>query len=337
MDNQPNAKLLDNALEALRPLGLRWTMLAREPQLGLERADALVRLHFGGLDTDYVVDIKRNLRPYTVGLALQKLAGFRGKKLLVTDHMTPAMADELRARGAEFIDAAGNAYLNEPPMLVWVKGQRPPDRPTAADQKGRAFQTTGLRVLFTLLCNPKAVNLPYREIAAMAGVAHGTVGWVMPELPRLGFMVEINNTRRLVDTTRLLKEWVEAYIRKLRPKLLLARYKADDLEWTTTVAAENYGLLLGGEPAAYRYTAGLRPGTATFYGEVINPKLMIDFRLRPDPAGNVAVLKRFWNFEADRPGLVPEILVYADLLATGDARCLEVAEEMYGAIADRLS
>ena len=48
------------------------------------------------------------------------------------------------------------------------------------------------------------------------------------------------------------------------------------------------------------------------------------------------VLKRFWKFEPEVPGMVPAILVYADLLATGDARCLEAAEEMYGAIADRL-
>ena len=30
----------------------------------------------------------------------------------------------------------------------------------------------------------------------------------------------------------LLKQWVEAYIRTLRPKLLLGRYRAETLDWT---------------------------------------------------------------------------------------------------------
>jgi hypothetical protein len=80
----------------------------------------------------------------------------------------------------------------------------------------------------------------------------------------------------------------------------------------------------------------LRPGKATFYGDKVNPKLLIDKRLRPDPNGNVEILKRFWKFEETTPGMVPPILVYADLLATGDARCLEAAEMMYDALADRL-
>lgn len=330
-----NQLLLTAALEAVAPLGLRLTVLERETKHGPKRADARVRLTFGGLDTDYVVEVRRNLRPQTLGLALQQLAGFKGNRLLIADHITPPMAEELRARGAEFIDAAGNAYLNQPPMLVWVKGQRPQDLELTKEQQGRAFQTTGLQVLFTLLCRPEAANLPYRQIATMAGVAHGTVGWVMAELPRLGFLVEINKKRRLVDAPQLLQKWVEAYVRKLRPKLVLARYQADGLEWTTTVAAEDYRLLLGGEPAAWRYTKNLRPGTATFYAPVLNPKLLVDFRLRPDARGNVEILKRFWNFEMDEPGIVADILVYADLIAIGEARCLEVAEEMLGAITNR--
>lgn len=333
MDRRDATDLLDQALAALEGMGVTGAVRWRE-RVGA-RPDAEVRLAFGGVDIDYAAEVKRHLRPATLGATMHQLARHRGKALLVTDHATPPIADALRAQGIEFIDTAGNAFLNQPPLLVWIKGQRPAE-PAVRVPTGRAFQTTGLQVLFTLLCKPEAVNLPYRDIAAMAGVAHGTVGWVMPELPRLGFVIEINKQRRLVEGERLLAQWVDAYLQKLRPKLLLGRYEAKDLAWTTNVDATRYDLLLGGEPAAQRKTGNLRPGTATFYGAKVPPQLLIDQRLRPDQAGTVEILKRFWTFEGERPGLVPDVLVYADLLATGDARCLEVAREMYGGIVDRL-
>jgi hypothetical protein len=140
------------------------------------------------------------------------------------------------------------------------------------EPRGRAFQPTGLRVLFVLLCMPELVNRSYREIAALAGVAHGTVGWVMPELPRLGFVTEIKGKRRLINPQALLQQWVEAYARTLRPRLILGRYRSETLDWTQTLDATKYGLVLGGEPAAQILTGHLRPGTASFYGTRPEPR-----------------------------------------------------------------
>jgi hypothetical protein len=216
-----------------------------------------------------------------------------------------------------------------------VKGQRPPDTPKAGDTLGRAFQPTGLQVLFALLCKPEIVDRPYRDIAKLADVAHGTVGWVMPELPKLGYVGTLKGRRRLLNGPRLLQQWVEAYARTLRPKLVLERWQADNLDWTGKVDPTRYGLLLGGEPAARRLTRHLRPGTATFYGTKANRQLLIDQRLRPDPAGNVEILRQFWTFDGETAGQVPDLLVYADLLAIGDARCLETAKEMHDGIVAR--
>jgi hypothetical protein len=82
-------------------------------------------------------------------------------------------------------------------------------------------------------------------------------------------------------------------------------------------------------------TGHLRPGTATFYGARANRKLMIDQRLRPDANGNVEIMRRFWDFDGKTAGQVPDLLVYADLLAIGDERCLETAREMYDDIVAR--
>jgi hypothetical protein len=192
-------------------------------------------------------------------------------------------------------------------------------------------------VVFSLLCQPEWVDRAYRDIAHYAGVAHGTVGWVMPELARLGYVVTVSGKRRLLNPESLLRQWVEAYALTLRPRLLLGRYRADDLGWTANLDALKYNMVLGGEPGAQALTGQLRPGTATLYGEKVEPRLLLDQRLRTDPRGNVEIMKRFWAFETEPPGLAPLILIYADLLAIGDARCLEAGKQIYGRIVDRFN
>src|SRR5437870_6455140 len=179
--------LLDAALDAARAHGVKVRVVEREPKLGRTQADALLRIEHGGQEILYAAEVRPTLHPATLGAALHQLERLGHQALLITDYVTPALADELKAHRVAFLDAAGNAYLDKPPLLVWVKGMKPAAKPVPA-HTGRAFQPTGLQVLFAVLCNPEVVNKPYRELAAMAGVAHGTVGWVMPDLQQLGYL-----------------------------------------------------------------------------------------------------------------------------------------------------
>ena len=45
---------------------------------------------------------------------------------------------------------------------------------------------------------------------------------------------------------------------------------------------------------------------------------------------------QFWTFPGEEPHLTPTLLVYADLLASGDARCLETAQLLRGPLLARL-
>jgi hypothetical protein len=331
---QKDLALLEAAFEAVHPLGLRFRVLGHEPLGRDPRADTLVGLRFGGLDIRYVVEIKRGIRPAALGAVIHQLRRHRPPALLVADYVTPPLADKLQTEGIEFIDTAGNAFLNHPPLLVFVEGRRRTGEPPASE-RGRAFQATGLQVLFALLARPELVDRPYRMIATRAGVAHGTVGWVMAELVAQGYVATIQGHRRLIDGDRLLDRWVEAYARTLRPKLLLGRFRGD-LARLDANALRKKDLLVGGEPAAARLTRHLRPGTATFYAEEIQTDVIVGLTLRADDRGNVDFRRRFWAFRGEVPGLVPTLLVYADLLAIGEARCLETAELLRDQIRDRL-
>jgi len=326
--------LLDTVLARLRTLGVQGEIVEREPNMGRghARPDALVRLKRGNDDVLVTVEVKRGLRPGTMGATLFQLQRMGETAMVMADYVTPQLAEQLKANKIAFADAAGNAYIEQPNWLIWVKGEKPTEGAYAAEQKGRAFQASGLRVLFALLCQPTLINENYRAIAKAAGVAHGTVGWVMAELPGLGFVAEIAGKRRLLQPERLLQQWVEAYARKLRPKLLLGRYQADGKEWQATIDPLKYEAVWGGETAAAKMTNMLRPEITTLYVRKRDPALMHAARLKPNPTGNVELVTRFWEFENDKPELTPVILVYADLLATGDARCIEVARELHGGI-----
>ena len=334
MDKLNRQNLLEAVIIAAQQLGLGIEVVQLAPQLGAARADALIRVRYGDQEVLYAAEVKHGIRPATLGAVTQQLAHLGQPALLVTDHVTPPLADALRERGIAFLDEAGNAYLNHPPLLIWVKGQRPKQK-NGANPTTRTFNPGGLQVIFPLLCHPEWADRPYREIAKMAGVAHGTVGWVLAELPKLGFIAEVGGKRRLLQPERLLQQWVEAYARTLRPRLLIGRFHADQFEWYKTLDPGKYGYLLGGEPAAARLTEHLRPGTITLYGPKIEPRFLLDQRLRPDPQGKVEILTRFWKFDNDDPLVTPLPLVYADLLAIGDARCLETAKLLYADIIAR--
>jgi hypothetical protein len=330
-----DAKLLDAALRTLHDFGVAAHIEGREVQLGRTHADALIRIGYGGQETTYAAEVKRGLRPAALAAVIHQIERLGEQGLLIADHVTPPMADELRARKVPFIDAAGNAYLERPPLLIWVKGQRPQTFVGAEKRGGRAFQASGLQVLFALICHPEWIDAPYREIAQRANVAHGTVGWVMAELPKLGFVAKIRGRRHLLQRERLLQQWAEFYPRTLRPRLLLGRYRAETLDWWKTIDPTQYGAVLGGEPAGGRMTQYLRPGAATFYADKVEPRLLVDLRLRNDANGNVEVLRRFWTFANEDAALAPAPLVYADLMATGDARCIETAKMVYKRIFGR--
>lgn len=331
-------ELLQTALESARQLGVDIQIERDVAQAhGTHHIDALARITWNKRDVVYAVEIRPTLHPAALGAALQRLERPARKVLLVTDYVGPALADELKRRHIAFLDTAGNAYLADGPLLIWVKGQKRPAR-TSLPAPGRAFQPTGLQVVFTLLCKPEAINLPYRELARLAGVAHGTVGWVMPDLQAQGFVDDLDGkrgTRRLFQAERLVNQWADAYARVLRPRLLLGRYHvpgiADWKEWPL----REHDVQWGGEAAGAVLTDYLHPGELTLYAAKMPALLAARMKfLKEAEPGHKAVVEvrhRFWNFagEPAHPDLVPPLLVYADLLATGDARCIETAQLIY--------
>ena len=332
--------LLDQALAAIeREAGLRVTLEERDPTIADQRYDAVVRID----GTRLLVEVKKWAQHANVGALIDQIKKMPERGILVGDFVNPRMAEKLRAHGIQFLDTTGNAFIDTPPAYVYIRGNRPEEAPTTKWKRenayGRAFAPTGLKVVYAFLCQPELVNAPYREIAQIADAAVGTVGWVLNDLKAERYIADLGrgHRRRLVDYRRLLDRWTEAYPGKLRPKQLIGIFQTEDPDWWKHVRIADFDAYWGGETAAAKLTHFLQPETATIYVGANNlTRLLAANRLHKalDPQERtrniVYVLEVFWNTpEANATDLVDPVLIYADLIATADARNREVAQTIF--------
>ncbi len=293
--------------------------------------DAIVAFVFEHRAYRYAVEIKAVDRIDRLDLVRFKYKSGLEGKLLATPYITAELAEHCRARGIQFIDTAGNAYLKAEGMHIYITGhKRNLNKMPAA--KDRATTATGMRVVFALLCKPELLNAPYRDIAAAAGVALGTVGWVFFALQNRGhLLIDKRKKRQFVDIRRVIEEWAQNYPVRLKPKLAAQRFHAPAPDWWKNAQLEKHAALFGGEVAGDILTKHRAPGEVLIYTDGDPARIIIDNHLKAAPDGEVEILEKFWRFE---PGtkenrIVPPLLVYADLMATQDTRNHEVAKLIY--------
>lgn len=362
------AGILEYALEVLKnTTGIDYVIDTNYAHARNQLPDALIRLRKNGTEYPYAAEIKTRITNPILGAVIDRVRRLRQKGIIITDYVNPNIANKLKDMDIPFIDTAGNAYIREPGIYIFIKGNKPrtiihnehPDQiihpgmikiaprffPPAisVEPRNQAFQPAGLKVVFAFLCDPKIVNATFREIAKKAGVALGTVGWVMRNLKELRLLVETKKhkgrrLRKLVDKKALLNKWVEAYNERLRPTLKIGLYTTAQIYWWNNTDIKNYGGCWGGEVAAAMITEYLKPEVGTIYVKEMPVQLLRDFKMRQDPRGNVEILRQFWDekFNHDAKGtlntyteIAPPIIIYADLLATGNARNLEAAKILY--------
>lgn len=344
MDRETDTEkeILNHAIQVVkREAGLRLQIDQWRVNTNGQIVDATLKIEPTG--QKLMAEIKKWAQHANLGALIAQVAQLPGQGVLVADYINPRMADKLRQKQVQFIDTAGNAYINQKPIYIYVTGNRKQERifkPTKDGAK-RAFDPKGLMVTFVFLRNPDLINATYREIADRANVAVGTVGWVINALKAGGFIRNkgAKKERHLVHCKKLLDRWVEAWPEKLKPKYFQAEYIANTTNWWENIDICKYGAHWGGEVAAAKYTGYLKPKVATLYiPDNEHTELLRDARLRKgnDEDGNKVLLYRpFWPRKFARlhdkypKELVDPVLVYADLIATGDPRNQEVARMIY--------
>jgi hypothetical protein len=254
-----------------------------------------------------------------------------GSAVLITRSLSSAMAEQCRELNIQFVDHAGNCFLRQPGLFVFVSGLK--DTTKGKQATARGLTPAALRVVFAVLTRPSILNNNVRRIAEVASVSRGAAGAALIMLEEIGFFTSARSGRRvLAMPERWLDTWTEGYLGRMRPKLEKHRMSAPSpipalLE---RVSPQMREVALGGEAAAAYRNMGLKPGALTLYVDLEDPNVMRhlaqELKLRRDPDGQIELVNMFWNTkELQCFPTVPDALIYADLVGTGDERAMEIA------------
>lgn len=333
-----NQGIIDSALRELEAATGLTAEIDKRPIAGGDAYDVRVRIGRDNHRQGFLAVARTRLPNEIVGAVIAQLRDLKLKEtVLITPYITLQQADRLRLAGIQFIDKAGNAFIDRPPTYIFVAGRRPKiDR--VPEQKSRALTATGIKVLFALLSRPQLAGQTYRSIAVAADVSLGAVNQIVDDLKRTGYLIEKKAGGRVLHNREdLVRRWAEAYAERLRPKLLFGRYTAETSNWWNGLRLEKKHACWGGEAAAGKLTGYLKPQMMTIYAPGKLPDLQVKFGFRQDRDGEIEILKKFWVIEgiSEHPDLAPPLLIYADLITSGDERNIETARMIYEQYLDR--
>lgn len=273
--------------------------------------------------------VKRKLTDASVGETAISANLSEETLALASGYISPSQAERLRRLNIMFLDTAGNAYFNKPGLYVYIAGNKP--ETPSMKKPVSIFNATGLKLLFHLLTKPDLEKEDYRTIEEETNVPRTSVGRIMNDLERGGFLIRRTAKERfLVRKPELFKRWAESYGEKLRIKLKPKRYYSTKQtgRWWEEIKIKEYQSVWGGETGGAKLTGHLKPQNVTIYADSTLPKLQAKYGLIKDEKGEIEILRKFWQF-GETEDSAPPLVVYADLLATADERNLETAEMIY--------
>ena len=276
----------------------------------------------------YFAEVKTSFSNAKLGDVLIQAKRFDAPFLFVTEYVTQPQAEKMRELKMNFLDAAGNAFINAPGFFVFITGKKG----SRSKQKSiNIFRPAGMKMIFAFLQKDGFENADYRTIAAETGLTHTTVGRVFADLEKAGFLIRRAGDKRfLTNKVELLKRWTISYGEQFRAALKPVRYSSTKHtgRWWEKINIKEYKAFWGGETGGAILTKHLKPQNATIYADSNLPKLQAKYGLIKDEKGEMEILRRFWNF-GEFGDAAPPLVVYADLLATADERNLETAQIIY--------
>ena len=128
MYHEDENTVLDQALRAVNgQTGVRLFIIDREEEYNDERQklriDAVIGIK-GYEPLQFAAEVKKWAQHANFGAIVHQVKKLPMKGLLVADYINPEMAERLKQEDIQFIDTAGNAYINAEPLFIYIKGNR---------------------------------------------------------------------------------------------------------------------------------------------------------------------------------------------------------------------
>lgn len=323
---------LNLALNALREkLALpKEIVILKEDNMHKEY-DAIVQI----MDVDFLCEVKNTVTTATIGNIANRLRALatieKQPVLLIAKYITPTVIEDLATNGINTLDCVGNCHIRyvKGGKIIFHLTNKGEKNTLAAEKPYPAFQEAGLKVIFYLLQDSLNVNKPYREIQNATGVSLGAIKNVLDVLVKRNFILFANGKRILKNKNVLFNLWVENYNQVLKPRLLLGRmsFRTDEQRIKWWAMELPTGMYWGGESGANMVETYLEPAVFDIYTDVPVVYLLKTGFVKQDENGEIGIYQKFWKWETENH-LAPLILIYADLMGSGNSRCLEMAERL---------
>ena len=260
--------------------------------------------------------------------------------ILISGHVNPSIAADLREKGLNFIDVQGNAHIHIKNFLfIDREGRKPVSVPQ--EKYPSIFNPKGMQLLYILLIDKTKLDATVRTLASLAGVSKDRASSGMRELRRTGRIIETAKNHFLFsDKQSLLEQWLSHYNERFRSSLILGSYRmAPSIE-------ENLPVILASTLPGNRYAIGGARGsdlliphykglTAEIY---IQPEdiatVQKALKLIPSAETNITLFRLFSDevifHETDIPYSVAHpLLIYSELLFRKSDRAEETAQLIF--------
>ena len=278
----------------------------------------------------FACKVKTHLNKANCNLVVQRLRNLKeltDKPLIVAaSYVSPEMFDSLPQEDISVVESSGNCKIVASPLFINISGKKSIQ---TKETKGKAFNEAGLKVIFYFLLDDGNINKPYRQIKEDTGVSLGTIKNVVEELSNGQYVITTSKGRFLKNKKELLDTWQTHYNQNLKPKLKVKEMEFVDVEsrkeWEKIVLPD--GACWSGEGGAFLTDHYLMPEQFDIYTEVPSVKLMMTKKMRFEENGSINVYQKFWKgYENNK--VAPKILIYADLMGSGNSRCIETAQRL---------
>jgi hypothetical protein len=252
--------------------------------------------------------------------------------IFLAHSLTENVKKELKDNYISYIEMSGNCFIYKHPLYVFISGNKKEKQ--KVNNNSRAFSKTGLKIIFAYLTSFENINLPIRSWAAWLDIGYTNFHYVNQGLKDLKYLIAKDANTMVLDNKKdLLERWVHHFEEKLKPSLLIGRFRfldrADYSKWDK-LQFKDTKTEWGGEPAGALLTGNLEPQTFTIYTAETKSDLITNYKIVPDEQGDIYVYENFfWHYPLIHRHTVHPILAYADLMITGESRNIKTAKAIY--------
>ncbi|GAB4410397.1 MAG: hypothetical protein OHK0039_14760 [Bacteroidia bacterium] len=278
---------------------------------------------------DLPVEIKRNLRRARIRFLRDRLA-HEASWILLADYLSQPLQQELRANQINYVDAAGNAFVNHQRLFILVEGRK-----NHLDKSPEGvFRPAEIGALLCLLFQPELLKEPYRRLEQQLATSKATLSGLFRKLREKGYLVGEPGSLRFQRCEALLDELATSFQDVFKPKLLVQRFRFARADGISTWPSWQLptGTCWGGESAIHLQNGVLMPEEWTLYTSDALHHLLRYLPIVPDSEGPISVYRCFWPTSM-MPGTfspsAPDVLVYMDLIGSGVGRNRQAAKQMH--------